>query len=61
MRVLSEHACYGGTQRFLAHESRACGTEMRLAVYEPPQAEQGRVPESCSNFAHEQDCAYRLV
>jgi len=44
MRVLSEHACYGGTQRFLAHESRACGTEMRLAVYEPPQAEQGRVP-----------------
>jgi S-formylglutathione hydrolase len=44
MRVLSEHVCFGGTQRFLAHESRECRTEMRFSVYEPPQARERRVP-----------------
>jgi S-formylglutathione hydrolase len=44
MRILSEHACFGGIQRFLAHPSRECRTEMRFAVYEPPQARHGRVP-----------------
>jgi S-formylglutathione hydrolase len=44
MKILSEHACFGGTQRFLAHHSRECATEMRFAVYGPPQARQGRVP-----------------
>ncbi len=44
MKALSEHACFGGTQRFLSHDSRACATEMRFAVYEPPQAQRGRVP-----------------
>ena len=44
MRIVSEHGCFGGTQRFLAHESRECGAEMRFAVYEPPQARDGRVP-----------------
>ena len=44
MKVLSEHACFGGTQRFLAHDSRECGTEMRFAVYEPPQARERLVP-----------------
>ena len=44
MKTLSEHACFGGTQRFLAHDSRECATEMRFAVYEPPQAKHGRVP-----------------
>ena len=44
MRVISEHACFGGTQRFLAHDSRECATEMRFAVYEPPQSRLGRVP-----------------
>jgi len=44
MRVISEHGCFGGTQRFVAHDSRECGTEMRFAVYEPPQARDGRVP-----------------
>ena len=44
MRIISEHACFGGTQRFLAHDSRECATEMRFAVYEPPQARHGRVP-----------------
>ena len=44
MRVVSEHACFGGVQRFLAHDSRECATEMRFAVYEPPQARQRGVP-----------------
>ena len=44
MKIISEHACFGGTQRFLAHESRECRTEMRFSVYEPPQARERRVP-----------------
>ncbi len=44
MKIISEHACFGGTQRFLAHESRECSTEMRFSVYEPPQARERRVP-----------------
>ena len=42
--TLATHACFGGTQRFIAHESTECRTEMRFAVYEPPQARAGRVP-----------------
>jgi S-formylglutathione hydrolase len=44
MKTLSEHACFGGTQRFLSHDSRECAAEMRFAVYEPPQARHSRVP-----------------
>lgn len=44
MKLLSSHACFGGTQHFVAHDSHECGAEMRLAVYEPPQARHGRVP-----------------
>jgi S-formylglutathione hydrolase len=44
MKTISEHACFGGTQRFLAHDSRECRTEMRFSVYEPPQARERRVP-----------------
>src|SRR4026207_232451 len=44
MRVLSEHACFDGIQRFLAHDSRECRTEMRFSVYEPPQARERRGP-----------------
>jgi len=44
MKILSEHTCFGGTQRFLAHDSRECRTGMRFSVYEPPQARDRRVP-----------------
>jgi S-formylglutathione hydrolase len=44
MKTLSEHACFGGIQRFLAHDSSECAAEMRFAVFEPPQAKLGRVP-----------------
>ena len=44
VQLLSEHRCYEGMQRFYAHESRECSTEMRFSVYRPPQAEQRAVP-----------------
>ncbi len=44
MRLISEHACFGGTQRYLEHESSACQTSMRFSVFEPPAARLGRVP-----------------
>jgi len=36
--VLSEHACFGGVQRFYQHDSEAIGLPMRFAVYLPPGA-----------------------
>lgn len=44
LNLISEHRCFGGTQRFYAHESRECRTEMRFSVYIPPHAEKQRVP-----------------
>jgi S-formylglutathione hydrolase len=34
----SEHVCFGGRMGFYAHASSQTGTEMRFAVYTPPQA-----------------------
>jgi S-formylglutathione hydrolase len=42
--LLSEHACFGGVQRFYQHDSREIGLPMRFSVYLPPQAAQGPVP-----------------
>ena len=42
--VLSEHACFGGTQGFYQHESAVIGLPMKFGVYRPPQAAAGRVP-----------------
>lgn len=42
--LLSEHRCFDGTQRFYAHESRECRTEMRFSVYLPPQSTERSVP-----------------
>ncbi len=44
LRLLSEHACFGGTQRFYAHASAECRTEMRFSVYLPPRVKSGAVP-----------------
>jgi S-formylglutathione hydrolase len=44
LNLISEHRCFGGRQRFYAHESRECRTEMRFSVFLPPQAEQRPVP-----------------
>jgi len=43
-KLLSEHACFGGVQRFYEHESREIGLPMRFSVFLPPQATQGPVP-----------------
>jgi len=36
--LLSEHACFGGVQRFHRHASAEIGLPMRFALYLPPQA-----------------------
>lgn len=43
-RLISEHACFGGSQRFYSHPSTEIGLRMRFSVYLPPQAQHGRVP-----------------
>ena len=43
--LLSEHASFGGVQRFHRHPSAEIGLPMRFALYLPPQAQPGqRVP-----------------
>ncbi len=44
MKILSEHACFGGVQGFYAHESRECAAEMRFGVYRPPQHKSRPLP-----------------
>ena len=44
LRLLSEHSCFGGRQRFYAHESVECRTEMRFSVYLPSQVTRAPVP-----------------
>lgn len=44
LKTLSEHRCFGGTLRFLAHESREVGLPMRFSIFLPPQAERAPVP-----------------
>lgn len=40
----SMHACFGGVQGFYEHHSSVIGLPMRFAVYQPPQAQHGKVP-----------------
>jgi S-formylglutathione hydrolase len=42
--LLSEHACFGGVQRFYRFDSAAIGLPMRFSVYLPPGAEGQRLP-----------------
>ena len=44
LKTLSEHRCFGGTLRFLEHDSREIGLPMRFSVFLPPQAADGPVP-----------------
>ena len=44
LRSLSEHACFGGVQRFFEHPSQVVGLPMRFGVYTPPQAKHQKVP-----------------
>ena len=42
--LLSEHACFGGVQRFYQHDSSAIGLPMRFSVYLPPGFEDKPLP-----------------
>jgi len=44
IETISEQRCFDGVQGVHAHRSAETGTEMRFAVYRPPQAEAGPVP-----------------
>ena len=44
LELLSEHACFGGVQRYYQHASRTIRLPMRFSVFLPPQAAQGPVP-----------------
>jgi len=44
MEVVSEQRCFGGTQGFYRHGSKACAGPMNFAVYAPPQAARTKVP-----------------
>ena len=44
LELLSEHACFGGSQRFYRHDSNAIGLPMGFSVYIPPHDEGQRLP-----------------
>jgi S-formylglutathione hydrolase len=44
IQLLSEHACFGGTQQFYKHDSRETRGSMKFSVYKPPQAADDKVP-----------------
>ncbi|MFZ3290349.1 MAG: S-formylglutathione hydrolase [Telluria sp.] len=44
LELISEHACFGGVQRFYSHQSEAIGLPMRFSVFLPPQAHRGPLP-----------------
>ena len=41
---LETHVCFGGRQEVWSHRSATLGCQMRLAVYLPPQVQQGKCP-----------------
>lgn len=44
LELISEHACFGGVQRFYRHDSTAIGLPMRFSVFLPPAAGNGKLP-----------------
>ena len=44
LELISEHACFGGVQRFYSHQSSEIGLPMRFSVFLPAQARAGKVP-----------------
>ena len=43
LELLGQHACFGGEQRFYAHESALLGCRMRFSLFLPPAARHGKV------------------
>jgi S-formylglutathione hydrolase len=44
VELISQHACYGGVQRFYRHESRETRSTMKFSAYLPPQARSQKLP-----------------
>lgn len=44
LELISEHACFGGVQRFYRHDSDAIGLPMRFSVFLPRVAPGARLP-----------------
>lgn len=44
LELISEHACFGGVQRYYRHQSTAIGLPMRFGVFLPAQASSARAP-----------------
>lgn len=44
LNTITESLCFGGKVGFYSHFSSACNTEMRFAVYQPPQVKVEPVP-----------------
>lgn len=44
LELISEHACFGGVQRFYSHHSKEISLPMRFSVFVPPQARTAKVP-----------------
>lgn len=44
LELLSEHACFGGVQRFYRHDSTEIGLPMKFSVFLPAHADGARLP-----------------
>ncbi|QGZ38524.1 S-formylglutathione hydrolase [Pseudoduganella flava] len=44
LELVSEHACFGGVQRFYKHDSHAIGLPMRFSVFLPAHVSDARLP-----------------
>lgn len=44
LNLISEYKSFGGKLGFYSHSFSTCNSEMRFAVYQPPQATQQPVP-----------------
>ena len=44
LELISEHACFGGVQRFYRHASRVIGLPMRFSVFIPPTPGTAELP-----------------
>ena len=44
LELISEHACFGGVQRFYRHDAAAIGLPMRFSVFIPPNGGAGKLP-----------------
>jgi S-formylglutathione hydrolase len=43
-KLINQYRCFDGTVGFYSHSSSACNSEMKFAVYQPPQAQTESVP-----------------